>query len=81
MTESSKQREVRLRREHAAEHPEIPPGLWLSARTVAASIVRRAAAARQLDIHRRTLDPEHFEFRGGPPGTRRRQARTRQTDR
>jgi hypothetical protein len=81
MTEVPVEREVRLRPEHAAEHPEIQPGRWLSARTVAQSIVRRAASARQLSIHRRTLDPAHFEFRGGPPGIRRPGTRTRETDR
>jgi hypothetical protein len=81
MTEEPAEREVRLRPEHAAEHPEIPPGLWLSARTVAQSIVRRAATARELSVHRRTLDPGHFEFRGGTPGIRRPGARTRQSDR
>ena len=81
MTEEPAEREVRLRPEYAAAHPEIPPGRWLSARDVAQSIVRRAASARQLAIHRRTLDPAHFEFRGGPPGIRRPGARTRQTDR
>jgi hypothetical protein len=74
-------REVRLRPEYAAAHPEIPADLWLSARSVAESIVRRAAAARRLAIHRRTLDPAHFEFRGGPLDARRPSARTRLTDR
>ena len=81
MSEGPAEREVCLRPEHAAEHPEIPPGRWLPARQVAECIVRRAAAARHLDIHRRTLDPAHFEFRGGSPVARRQGARTRLTDR
>jgi hypothetical protein len=73
--------EVRLRPKYAAEHPEIRADLWLSARSVAESIVQRAATARHLSIHRRTLYPAHFEFRGGPPDARRPSARTRLTDR
>jgi hypothetical protein len=75
-------REARLLPEHAEVYPEIPPGLWLLAAEVAALLVQRASAARRLSIHQRTLDPEHFEFRGGaPPSDRAPAARTRVTDR
>ncbi|MBA2459123.1 MAG: hypothetical protein H0V43_09260 [Gemmatimonadales bacterium] len=60
-------REVRLRAEHAALYPELPVGEWLPAAQWANAIVVRAQEARQLSIHRRTFDPHHFEFRGGPP--------------
>jgi hypothetical protein len=72
-------REVRLRPEYGEVYPELPAGLWLPADQVAAVVVRRASAARRLAIHRRTLDPAHFEFRGGQPrgggGSRRRSDR------
>jgi hypothetical protein len=73
-------REVRLRPEYAELYAEIPPGLWLPARQATELIVRRASAARHLSIHQRTLDPKHFEFRGGLPEHRREGARTRGTD-
>ncbi len=72
---STDEREVRLRPEFAQTYAEIPPGLWLPAAEIAERMVRRASAARRLSIHQRTLDPKHFEFRGGatelrPPGVR-----------
>jgi hypothetical protein len=74
-------REVRLRPEYAELYAEIPPGEWLPAPRTAELIVRRASAARRLSIHQRTLDPKHFEFRGGAPEHRPGGARTRRTDR
>jgi hypothetical protein len=73
-------REARLRREYAEVYAELPTGLWIAAAEVAEVIVRRAQAARALSIHQRTLDPRHFEFRGGPPTVRPANARTRRTD-
>jgi hypothetical protein len=69
-----------LRPAYAELYAEIPPGLWLPARQAAELIVRRASAARHLSTHQRTLDPKHFEFRGGAPEPRREAARTRRTD-
>lgn len=76
----SQVREVRVRREYAKLYPELPVDTWVAAREFADVIVLRARKARSLSIHRRTLDPNHFEFRGGPAQARPPEARTRQTD-
>jgi hypothetical protein len=73
-------REVRLRREFAALYEEIPAELWLPARQVAELTVQRASSARRLSISRRTLDPKHFEFRGGAAEVRPGGVRGRLTD-
>ncbi len=76
-------REVRLRPEFAEVYPDLPPGEWQPAARWAHAIVARAQQARVLSIHRRTFDPHHFEFRGGPPprGPGQRHLRTRAEDR
>ena len=60
-------REARLRAEFADLYPGIDPGVWLSAATVAdrltARLLREGKA--NLALVPRTLDPQHFEFRGG----------------
>ena len=76
----SDEREVRVRASYAELYPDLPPGVWVPARTFAELIVRRASSARSLGIHRRTLDPRHFEFRGGASDVRPKNARTRRTD-
>jgi hypothetical protein len=58
-------RECRLRPEFAQLYEELTPGLWAPAREWAEQLVVRERKARHLSIHRRTLDPTHFEFRGG----------------
>ncbi|HUR93712.1 MAG TPA: hypothetical protein VMY76_03955 [Gemmatimonadales bacterium] len=73
-------REVRLKPEFAELYAEIPPDRWLLASEVAALVVLRASTARRLSIHVRTLDPAHFEFRGGAPREPAARARTRVTD-
>jgi hypothetical protein len=73
-------REARLRPEYAEVYAEIPTGLWMAAADLADIIVRRAQIARALSIHQRTLDPRHFEFRGGLPEPRAAGARSRRTD-
>jgi hypothetical protein len=70
-------RECRLRPEYAGVYEEIPAGQWIPAHELAAVIVRRAGAARRLGVHERTMDPTHFEFRGGSPIRRERAVRTR----
>jgi hypothetical protein len=70
-------RECRLRAEYAEFYEEIPAGIWIPAHELAAVIVRRASAARRLGVHGRTMDPRHFEFRGGSPIHRERAVRTR----
>jgi hypothetical protein len=73
-------REARLRSEYAEVYAELPTGLWMAATEVAAVIVGRAQVARALSLYQRTLEPRHFEFRGGPPTVRPANARTRRTD-
>jgi hypothetical protein len=70
-------RECRLRPEYAEAYEEIPAGRWMPAHELAAAIVRRVTAARRLGAHGRTMDPKHFEFRGGSPIHRERATRTR----
>ena len=72
-------REVRVRREYAALYPELTDG-WVPAHEFAQVIVLRARTARGASLHRRTLDPRHFEFRGGQAEARPPEARTRRTD-
>ena len=81
MSEPSGEREVRLRPFVADLYPEVTAGVWLPARRVAELLAQRARAARGLNIHQRTLDPRHFEFRGGSADSRPANARTRKTDR
>jgi hypothetical protein len=82
MDSTSGPREVRLRPEFADLYPTLPTG-WLPAAQVAEALVVRAQEARRLSIHRRTFDPTHFEFRGGPGprGPGQRKLRTRASDR
>lgn len=77
---ASGEREVRLRPEYATLYPEVAADTWMPARAVAEAVVRLAGAARRLSIYRRTLDPKHFEFRGGAEEQRAAEARTRSTD-
>jgi hypothetical protein len=60
-------REVRLRPEFAAIYLDMPSGQWLEAAHWAHLIVTRAQHARARQVHQRTFDPRHFEFRGGEP--------------
>jgi len=76
----SGEREVRVRPQYAELYPDLPADVWVPARRFAELMVRRAGSARSLGIHRRTLDPRHFEFRGGTAETRPTNARTRRTD-
>jgi hypothetical protein len=59
-------REARLRPEHGREYPEIPPGRWESAATVADRVLAGwLLRGNLLAIRGRVLLEEHFEFRGG----------------
>jgi len=58
-------RQARLRREHAARYPLIPPGLWLPAKAVADLLAGPPRKLYHQPADRRTLDPAHFQFRGG----------------
>jgi hypothetical protein len=57
-------RQTCLRHEHAARYPLIPPGLWLPAKPIAGLVAARAREPGH-PAGRRTLDPAHFQFRGG----------------
>ena len=62
-------REARLKPEHAGAYPGLEPGVWYSAGTIAEFLVARARTLRgHNDPPQRTLNTEHFEFRGGSPG-------------
>ena len=63
--------EVRVRSQYAARYPELAMDVWISAREFAEVMVARASQARRESLHRRTLDPRHFEFRGGAREARR----------
>ena len=56
---------VRVRPEFAGRYPELAADVWLPAREFAEVMVARASQARRHGLRRRTLDPRHFEFRGG----------------
>jgi hypothetical protein len=58
------ERECRLRPEFAHLYEELTPDVWVPAREWAERVVARAGKARHSNIHQRTLDPSHFEFRG-----------------
>lgn len=72
-------RQVCLRHEHAARYPLIPAGLWLPARPIAGLLAGRSLEPGHHPAGRRTLDPAHFQFRGG--GDVPRATPTRATDR
>lgn len=76
----SQTREVRVRCEYSKLYPELPVDTWVSARDFAEAIVLRARKARTLRTYQRTLDPTHFDFRGGQVEARPANARTRATD-
>ena len=62
------EREARLRPEFAGHYAGLEPGVWLPAAGVVDFILARARTAnRPNDPQQRSLDPEHFEFRGGRP--------------
>lgn len=73
-------REVRIRPAYAALYPGLPVNEWMLARPFAEAIAQRASHARSLSIHRRTLEQQHFEFRGGASEVRSARARGRPTD-
>jgi hypothetical protein len=60
-------REVRLRPEYGDVYVGMPAGEWLPAARWAQLIVTRAQQARARQVHQRTFDPAHFDFRGGEP--------------
>jgi len=69
MTSRPSMRQARLRPEFADLYPPIEPAEWIPAAVASARMLlwqtRQPGAA---SLGRRTLDPRHFEFRGGSPG-------------
>lgn len=63
-------REARLKPEFANEYPGLEPGVWYPAATIAEFLLTRESALRGVgDPPMRVLAAEHFEFRGGSPGS------------
>jgi hypothetical protein len=59
-------REARLRPEFAHLYPELPPGQWMPASQIGATILMsQLKADRAPSLGERLLDDAHFEFRGG----------------
>ena len=67
MTGRPSMRQARLRAEFANLYPPLEAGEWLPAAVASARMLlwqtRQPGAA---GLAQRTLDPQHFEFRGGP---------------
>ena len=73
-------REARLKPEFAELYPPLDPGQWLSAAVASARMLLWQTRQRGTSgLGQRTLDPLHFDFRGGSsrPG----RGRTRLEDR
>ena len=66
-------REARLRPEYADFYPGVPPGIWLPAADLGATLLmQHLRAPAPPELGNRLLDESHFEFRGGAsrgPGT------------
>jgi len=66
MTTESALRQARLKPEYAELYPDVEPGVWYTAATLAehllARFLRQERAFRSLP--ERILDDHHFEFRG-----------------
>ncbi len=59
-------REARLKPEFAELYPPLEPGQWLSAAVASARMLLWQTRQRGTSgLGTRTLDPEHFDFRGG----------------
>ena len=63
-------REARLRREFAQSYPPLTPDVWESATVITEKMIasRLQREVGGLFQWGRVLNPEHFEFRGGPEG-------------
>lgn len=75
------QRQARLRPEFAQLYPGLQPDAWFPAASVSEMLIARARTRRGThDTAQRSLDPRHFEFRGGPDGESRGGVRSRASD-
>jgi len=61
-------REARLRPAFASLYPDMKPGVWLPACTLAEFVLERGLYQRRSGspAKHRVLNQSHFEFRGGP---------------
>jgi hypothetical protein len=61
-------REARLRPEYVSLYPDLEPGVWVPARTLAEFVLERGLYQRRTGSpsQSRLLLESHFEFRGGP---------------
>jgi hypothetical protein len=65
-------REARLKPEFAEQYPDLEPGVWHPAASVAAYLLTRQRTLGTVDpLGRpaRAIPTEHFEFRGGAPSS------------
>ena len=71
-------REACLRAEFAGQYAGIEPGVWFNAAGLAEQLISQLLREGVPDdeLPRRVLDPQHFEFRGGPAAARAPSART-----
>jgi hypothetical protein len=63
-------REARLKPEFAEQYPDLEPGVWHPAASVAAYLLTRQRTLGAVDPTgrpARAIPTEHFEFRGGAP--------------
>lgn len=66
MAQRSSQRQARLKPEFADLYPPLEPDQWISAAVASARMLLWQTHQRgESGLGKRTLDPEHFEFRGG----------------
>jgi hypothetical protein len=65
-------REARLRPEFAALYPGLTPGRWEPAARIAEAVLANVLLHEmgEAPLADRTLDEEHFEFRGGTESDR-----------
>ena len=67
-------RQARLRPEYAELYPDVEPGVWYTAATLAEHLLARFLGLERASrsLPERILDDHHFEFRGqsGLRGTR-----------
>ncbi len=61
-------REARLRPDYVALYPDLAPGVWVPASTLAEFVLERGLYQRRTGSpsQSRLLLESHFEFRGGP---------------
>lgn len=81
MASGNSRRQARLRPEYGELYPGLQPDVWFSAASVAEMLIARARTRRGThDYAQRSLDPRHFEFRGGSNDESRSTVRSRASD-